>query len=145
MVHVEWHTSSCVLQHRLLQTRNSVVLLKKIWNSTTVLLFRQTNICGVTLRLFIGIIQGRCSCCLLDNNFRIFCRSLFVFAGFNSMMSAFFKHYLTTCKLTSLLVECCRCWTAWLTEWPRNTFISRLPANSTLMKKSDVIASCFRW
>ena len=51
---------------------------------------RQTNICGVTRRLFIGIVKARCSCCLLDNNFRIFWRSLCLFACFDRKVSAFF-------------------------------------------------------
>ena len=49
-----------------------------------------TNICSVTGRLFVGIIQARCFCCLLDNNFRIFSRYLCVFACFDRKISAFF-------------------------------------------------------
>ena len=54
---------------------------------------RQTNICGVTRRLFVGIIQKRFPWCLLDNNFRIFCRSQCLFSCFHLKISAFFlKH-----------------------------------------------------
>ena len=51
---------------------------------------RKTNICCVTRRLYLGIIQARCSCCLLDNNFIIICRSLWLFASFDRKVSTFF-------------------------------------------------------
>ena len=51
---------------------------------------RQTNMCYVTRRLSVGIIQARCSCCLQDDNFRIVCRSLWLFACFGRKVSAFF-------------------------------------------------------
>ena len=73
----------------------------------------QTNICGVTRRLFVGIIQARCSCCLPDYNFRMFCRSLCLFAYFDRKVSLFlnffYKYCISTRKSTSLLLEYCRC------------------------------------
>ena len=53
---------------------------------------RQTNICCVTRRLSVGIIQARCSCFLLNKNFRIICRSLRLFACFYRKIQYFFKH-----------------------------------------------------
>ena len=50
----------------------------------------QTNICCVIWRLFLGIIQARSSCCFLNNNFRIICRFLWLFACFDRKLSAFF-------------------------------------------------------
>ena len=44
----------------------------------------------VTRGLFVGIIQARCSCCLPDYNFRMFCRSLCLFAYFDRKASTFF-------------------------------------------------------
>ena len=71
-----------------------------------------------------------CSCCLLDKNFRIFCRSLYVSAYLDRKMSSFFlKHPISTCKSASLSIECCRLWIAWLKEWANNILTSRLPAN----------------
>ena len=68
-----------------------------------------TNICSVTGRLFVGIIQARCFCCLLDNNFRIFSRYLCVFACFDRKISAFFffKYSITRCKSISLSIKYC--------------------------------------
>lgn len=68
-----------------------------------------TNICSVTGRLFVGIIQARCFCCLLDNNFRIFSRYLCVFAFFDRKISAFFffKYSITRCKSISLSIKYC--------------------------------------
>ena len=82
----------------------------------------KTNICCVTRRLYLGIIQARCSCCLLDNNFIIICRSLWLFASFDRKVSTFFffKHSLTTCKSTSLSIECCRSLIAWLVKFIKN-------------------------
>ena len=73
----------------------------------------QTNTCGATRGLFVGIIQARCSCCLLNNNFRIFWRSLCEIDCFDRKIPAlFFKHSRTTCKSTSLSIKCCWCWIA---------------------------------
>ena len=107
-----------VQQLRLLQTRNSALLLVRKYqylfqirkrryysgNNTKIVLslsltaiehfhaeLRLTNICGVTRRLFIGIIQARCSCCLLDNKFWLFCRSLCVFAYIDLKYLPFFQ------------------------------------------------------
>ena len=81
----------------------------------------KTNICCVTRRLFVGIIQARRSCCLLNNNFRIICRSLWLFASFGRKVSAFFlKHSIITCKSTSLSIECCRRLIAWLVKLIKN-------------------------
>lgn len=67
-----------------------------------------TNICSMTGRLFVGIIQARCFCCLLDNNFRIFSRYLCVFACFDRKISAFFfKYSITRCKSISLSIKYC--------------------------------------
>ena len=78
---------------------------------------RKTSICCVTHRLSVGIIQARCSCCLLDNNFIIICRPLWLFASFDRI---FFKHSITTCKSTSLSIECCRRLIAWLVKLIKN-------------------------
>ena len=81
---------------------------------------RQTNICCVTRKHFFGIIQARCSCCMLNDNFRIFSRSLCIFACFDVKYLHFFKHFIWTYKSTSLSIECCRRWIAWLKEWASN-------------------------
>ena len=48
-----------------------------------------------------------CSCCLLDKNFRIFYRSLYVSAYLDRKISSlFFKHPISTCKSASLSIEC---------------------------------------
>ena len=78
----------------------------------------KTNICCVTRRLSVGIIQARCSCCLLYNNFRTICRSLWLFACFHRKVSAFFS--ITTCKSTSLSIECRRRLIAWLVKFLKN-------------------------
>ena len=92
---------------------------------------RKTSICCVTHRLSVGIIQARCSCCLLDNNFIIICRPLWLFASFDRI---FFKHSITTCKSTSLSIECCRRLIAWLVKlwisW-RNCFWFQLVLSQT--------------
>ena len=59
---------------------------------------RQTNICCVTRRLSVGIIQARCSCFLLNKNFRIICRSLRLFACFYRKIQYFLKHFMATYK-----------------------------------------------
>ena len=59
---------------------------------------RQTNICCVTRRLSVGIIQARCSCSLLNKNFRIICRSLRLFACFYRKIQYFLKHFMATYK-----------------------------------------------
>ena len=48
-----------------------------------------------------------CSCCLLDKNFRIFYRSLYVSAYLDRKISSlFFKHPISTCNSASLSIEC---------------------------------------
>ena len=79
----------------------------------------KTNICCVTQRLSVGMIQARCSSCLLYNNFRIICRSLSLFACFDRKVSAFFFS-ITTCKSTSLSIECRRRLIAWLVKFIKN-------------------------
>ena len=79
----------------------------------------KTNICCVTRRLSVGIIQARCSCCLLYDNFRTICRSLWLFACFDRKVSAFFFS-ITTCKSTSLSIECRRRLIAWLVKFINN-------------------------
>ena len=82
---------------------------------------RRTNICCVTRRLSVGIIPARCSCCLLDNNFRIISRFPWLFSCFDRKVSAFFfKHSITTRKSTSLSIECCRRLIAWLVKFIKN-------------------------
>ena len=80
---------------------------------------RRTNICCVTQKLSVRIIQARCSCCLLDNNSRIICRSLWLFACFFRKVSAFFffKDSSITCKSTSLSIECYQRLIAWLVKY----------------------------
>ena len=58
----------------------------------------QTNICCVTRRLSVGIIQARCSCFLLNKNFRIICRSLRLFPCFYRKIQYFLKHFMATYK-----------------------------------------------
>ena len=50
---------------------------------------RQSNTFVVTRTFFTEIIRARWSWCLLDDNFRIFCRSLFVFLFLDSTLSFF--------------------------------------------------------
>ena len=80
----------------------------------------KTNICCVTHRLSVGMIQARCSCCLLYNNFIIICRSLSLFACFDRKVSALFFFFITTCKSTSLSIECRRRLIAWLVKFIKN-------------------------
>ena len=50
-----------------------------------------------------------CSCCLLDKNFRIFYRSLYVSAYLDRKISSFFfKYPISTCNSASLSIECCQ-------------------------------------
>ena len=119
-----------VLQLRLLQTRNSALSFERKYqylfqiqkrcyysgNNTKIVLslsltaiehfhaeLRLTNICGVTRRLFIGIIQARCSCYLLDNKFRLFCRSLCVFSYIDLKYLPFFHNYKPASSLDRML------------------------------------------
>ena len=50
---------------------------------------RQSNTFVVTRTFFTEFIRARWSWCLLDDNFRIFCRSLFVFLFLDSTLSFF--------------------------------------------------------
>ena len=79
----------------------------------------KTNICCVTRRLSVGIIQALCSCCLLYNNFRTICRSLWLFVCLDRKVSAFFFS-ITTCKSTSLSIECRWRLIAWLVKFIKN-------------------------
>ena len=116
MLRACWHTCSR-MQLRLLPPRNYALQLEWVYqwiyqiakklccyseNKTKIVFslsltaiehfhkeLRQTNICGVTRKLFVGIIQARCSRCLLDHNFGILCRSLFAFACFDRKTSGF--------------------------------------------------------
>ena len=85
------------------------------------------------------VVQARCSCCLLNSNFRICCRYLCLFFCFDRKYLYFFKHSITTYKSTSLSIECCRWLIAWLEkfikEWASNILTSRLPANFSLDEK----------
>ena len=103
----------------------------------------------MTRRLSIVIIQARCLCFLLDNNFRIICRSIRLFACFDRKVSAFFfKHSVTTCKSTSLSIECCRRLIARLVKYVKNGLAVLWPVGFlqiSLDEKISVRSQLFSW
>ena len=103
----------------------------------------------MTRKLSVVIIQARCLCFLLDNNFRIICRSIRLFACFDRKVSAFFfKHSATTCKSTSLSIECCRRLIARLVKYVKNGLAVLWPVGFlqiSLDEKISVRSQLFSW
>ena len=110
---------------------------------------------GFPWKLFNRVVHASC---LHDNNFRIICRSLELFACFDREVSAFFfKYSITTCKFTPLSIEYSRRLNAWLLKfknepavfWPvgfLQIFLDeKIPRHSQLFSWAKTIDMKEKW